>query len=99
MRSIMSSTSNLKNHHISVLSIWNRGIRSTSLIHRETSIPLSTIYHNIDKLKGEGSLKHRGKNGRTRALGKKEKKAISQYIRYTVKKAENNKPSLGVYDR
>ncbi|CAF4146785.1 unnamed protein product, partial [Rotaria sordida] len=57
------------------------GIRSASLIHRETNIPLSTIYHNIDKLKESGSLKHRGENGRPRPLGGKEKKAIGQYIR------------------
>ncbi|CAF1461875.1 unnamed protein product [Rotaria sordida] len=59
-----------------------RGIRSASLIHRETNIPLSTIYYNIDKLKQTGSLKHRDENRRPRVLGGKEKKAIGQYIRY-----------------
>jgi transposase len=78
----MPSTSNLKNDHISVLYYWNKGIRSASLIHRETNIPLSTIYYNIDRLKQTGSLKHRGENGRPRVLGGKERKAIGQYIRY-----------------
>ncbi|CAF4026114.1 unnamed protein product, partial [Rotaria sp. Silwood1] len=79
----MPSTSNLKNHHISVLYYWNKGIRFSSLIHRETNIPLSTIYYNIDNLKQAGSLKHRGENGRPRVLYEKERKAIDQYIRYS----------------
>src|SRR5579862_5410075 len=78
----MQSTSNLKHHHISILSFWNRGIRSASLLHCETNIPLSTIYYNIDKLKQTGPLKHRGKNGRPCVPGGKEKRTIGQYIRY-----------------
>ncbi|CAF5023773.1 unnamed protein product, partial [Rotaria sp. Silwood1] len=58
------------------------GIRSACVIHRGTNISLSTIYYNIDKLKQAGSLKHQGENGRLRVLGRKEKKAIGQYIRY-----------------
>ncbi|CAF4246428.1 unnamed protein product, partial [Rotaria sordida] len=64
------------------------GIRSASLVHRETNIPLSTIYYNIDKLKQTDVLKHRGENGGPPVLGEKEKKAIGQYIRY------NNKITL-----
>ncbi|CAF4079820.1 unnamed protein product, partial [Rotaria sordida] len=52
------------------------GIRSASLIHRETNIPLSTICYNIDKLKQTGSLKHRGENRRPRVPGGKEKKLL-----------------------
>ncbi len=78
----MPSDSNLKNHHISILPFWNRGTQSASLIHRETNIPLSTIYYSIDKLKQTGALKHRGENGRPRVFGGKEKNIIVQYIRY-----------------
>ncbi|CAF1473431.1 unnamed protein product, partial [Rotaria sordida] len=57
------------------------GIRSAHRIYRETNIPLTTIYYNIDKLKRSGSLKHRDENGRPRVLGGIEKKAIGQCIR------------------
>ena len=72
----MPATSNLKSYHISILSFWNRGIPSASLIHRETNISLSTIYYNIDKLKQTRSLKHRGENGRPRVLDGKEQKKL-----------------------
>ncbi|CAF0970403.1 unnamed protein product [Rotaria sordida] len=77
----MTPTSNLKNHHISILHYWNKGIRSACVIHRETNIPRSAIYYNINKLKQTNSLKHRGGNGRPRVLSGIEKKAIDQYIR------------------
>ena len=77
----MTPTSDLKNHHISILHYWNKGIRSARVIHRETNIPRSTIYYNINKLKQANSLKHRGGNGRPRVLSGIEKKAIGQYIR------------------
>ncbi|CAF4710322.1 unnamed protein product [Rotaria socialis] len=71
----MSSTSNWKNHQISMLHFRNSGIRSVSRIHREINIPLRTIYYNIDK------LKEAGENGRPRVVGGIPKKAIGQYIR------------------
>jgi transposase len=77
----MTSSSNLKNHHISILYYWNKGIRAAPAIHRETKIPLRTIYYNINKLKQTNSLKHRGGNGRPRVLSEIEKIAIGQYIR------------------
>jgi transposase len=77
----MTSIDHLNKHHISILYYWNKGVRSAPVIHRETSIPLRTIYYNIDKLKQANSLKHRGGNGRPRVLNKIEKKAIGQFIR------------------
>ena len=77
----MTSSSDLKKHHISILHFWNKGVRSARVIHRETNIPLRTIYYNINKLKQTNSLKHRGGNGRPRVLRGIEKKAIGQYIR------------------
>ena len=76
----MTSSSDLKNHHISILYFRNNGIRSAPVIHRKTNIPLRTIYYNINKLKQTNSLKHRGGNGRPRVLNAIEKKAIGQYI-------------------
>src|SRR5579862_8275612 len=77
----MTSSSELKNHHISILYYWNKGVRSAPVIHRETNIPLRTIYYNINKLKQTNSLKHRSGNGQPGVLSGIEKKAIGQYIR------------------
>ena len=77
----MTSSSNLKKHHISILHYWNNGIRSARAIHRETNIALRTIYYNINKLKRTNSLKHRGGNGRPRVPRGIEKIAIGKYIR------------------
>ena len=77
----MTSPSDLKNHHISIVHYWNKGIRSAPRIHRKTNIPLRTIYYNINKLKQTNSLKHRGENGRPSVLGGTIKKAIGQCIR------------------
>jgi transposase len=77
----MTSSSDLKKHHISILYYWNKGIRSARVIHRKTNIPRSTIYYNINKLKQTNSLKHQGGNGRTRVPSGIEKKAIGQYMR------------------
>ncbi len=78
----MTSSSDLKNHHISILYYWNKIVRSAPVIHRETNISLRTIYYNINKLKRTNSLKHRSGNGRSRVLSGIETKPIDQYIRY-----------------
>ncbi len=78
----MTSSSDFKNPHISILYFWNKGVRSAPAIHRETNIPLRTIYYNINKLKQTNSLKHRGGNGRPRVFSEIEKLAIGQYIQH-----------------
>jgi transposase len=78
----MTSSSDLKSHHISILHYWNKGTRSAPDINRKTNIPRSTIYYNINKLKQTNSLKHQAGNGRPRILSGIEKKAIGQYIRH-----------------
>ncbi|CAF1008981.1 unnamed protein product [Rotaria sordida] len=77
----MTSSSDLKNHRISILHYWNKGIRSAPAVHRETNIQLRTIYYNINKLKQTNSLKHRDRISRPHVLSGIEKKAIGQYIR------------------
>jgi transposase len=77
----MISFSDLKNHHISILYFWNKGVRSAPAIHRETNISLRTIYYNINKWKQTNSRKQRGENGQPRILSEIEKQAIGQYIR------------------
>ena len=77
----MTSSTDLKNYHISILHYWNKGVRSARAIHHKTKIPLRTIYYNINKLKQTNSLKHRGGNGRPSVLRQIEKNAIAQYIR------------------
>ncbi len=77
----MTSPSDLKNHHISLLHYWNKGIRSAPVIHLKANIPLRTIYYNINRLKETNSLKYRGENVRPSVLGGTIKKAICQCIR------------------
>jgi hypothetical protein len=67
----MTSASDLKYYHISILYYWNKRVRSARVIHRKTNTHLRTIYCDINKLKQTNSLKHReaemvdprGKNG------------------------------------
>ena len=68
----MTPSSDLKNHHISILHFWNKGIRVAPAIPIGKNIPFRTIYYNINKLKQTNSLKHRCEN---------RKKVIDQYIR------------------
>ena len=71
----------MKNHHKSILYYWNKGVRTAPAIHRETNIPLRTIYYSSNKLKQVNSLEHRDGNGRPLGLSGIERKAIGQYIR------------------
>src|SRR5690349_12786628 len=80
---IMTLSSHLKNHHISILYFWNKGIRSVRDIHHKTNISLSTIYYNIHKWKQTNLLKHRGGNGQPCVLRRREKK--SYWSRYSTK--------------
>ena len=75
-------SSDFKNHCISILSYWNKSIRSALIIRRKINIPLKTLYYNINKLKQINSLKHRGGNSRLHILSGIEKNAIGQYIRH-----------------
>ncbi len=90
----MTSSTDLKKYHISLLHYLNDGIRSARAIHRETKIPLTTVYYNINKLKQINSLIYRGRNGRPIVLCPIDKKAIGQYIRrnneITVKEFKEN---------
>ena len=72
----MASSSDLKNHHISILYFWHKGVRSAPAIHHETNIPLKTTYYNINKLKQTNSLKYRSGNGRPCILSEIEKKLL-----------------------
>ncbi len=71
----MTSSCDLKNHHISNLYYWNKGIRSALFIHRENCISLRTIYYNINKSKQTNSLKHLGGNDRPRMHRETDKKS------------------------
>ena len=77
----MTSSTNLKNHHISILHYWNQGIRSARDIRIEAKILLRTIYYNINKLNQKSSLKNGGGNGRPSVFCTIGKKAIGQYVR------------------
>jgi len=62
-----------KNHHISILYYWSKGVQSARTIHHETNIALRTIYYTINKLKQTNLLTDRGGHGRPRAVSGIEK--------------------------
>ena len=51
-----------------ILQLWNNGIRNAKQIHTQTSIPLSTVYGNIKKLKNIGTTQHAKGAERTKKL-------------------------------
>lgn len=64
-----------------ILHFWNKGIRNGQEIHRQTNIPLSTIYDNIKKIKKSGAVDHKRGNGRPRKITGNTSKMIGQTIR------------------
>jgi len=64
-----------------ILHLWNEGICDGQEIHRQTNIPLSTIYDNIKKIKEKGTVDHARGNGRPRKITGKTSKLIGQSIR------------------
>ena len=46
----MMPSRDLKNHYISILHYWDKGIQPALVIHRKTNISLTTVYYNINKL-------------------------------------------------
>ncbi len=79
---IMISSSDLKEHHISILHYCNKGVRSARKIHHETNIPLRTIYCNRNKLNQLNSLKYWAGNSQPRVLSWIGEKAIRKCIRH-----------------
>src|SRR5205823_4060007 len=79
--SFKMSPSTKKSQREAILLLWNQGIRTANEIHARTSIPPSTIYDNIDKLKKTGTVDHARGNGRPRKITPSATRAIGQYIR------------------
>ena len=71
----------LKPSYHLLLYYWYSGMRSPRTIARKTGIALSTVTYNIKKLGQQGSLVHRGKNGRHSRITGEAARAIGQYIR------------------
>src|SRR5215468_3189570 len=71
----------MKEHHVTILYYWNKGVRSPREISRKTDIPYSTVEYNIKKLKTIKSLDHKCKSGRNRTLSRKASCTIGQLVR------------------
>ena len=61
--------------------MWNNGIRNAKQIHTQTSIPLSTVYDNIKKLKNIGTTQHAKGAGRPKKITAHASRALGQYVR------------------
>ena len=75
-------TSKQETQHQSILHLWNNGIRNAKEIYAQTTIPLTTIYDNIRKLKKTGTIKHAGGNGQPKKITVHESRAIGQYLHH-----------------
>src|SRR6266542_4642470 len=51
-----------------ITTLWQNGTRNAKALHKITSIPLSTVYDYIKKLKKSGSIKDLPRSGRPRKL-------------------------------
>ena len=63
-----------------ILQLWNNGIRNAKQIHTQTSIPLSTVYDNIKKLKNIGTNQHAKGAGRPKKITAHASRALGQYV-------------------
>ena len=64
------SASKKKLQRKTLLYLWSEGVHNARELHACTSIPLSTIYDNIKKLKKTGTTKHAGGNDQHSRLAK-----------------------------
>src|SRR5437762_968803 len=76
----MHSSNVKRQHEVSILHYWNKGVRSVLKLHKLTKIPMPTLYYNVKKLKEKGILKHKGDNGQPKKITPEISQIIDQYI-------------------
>ena len=64
-----------------ILHFWQQGYRNAAEIARITKIPERTVRYNIAKIRDEGSVEHRGGNGRPRKITASNSIVIGQWLR------------------
>lgn len=68
-------------HAKAIQQLWDRGIQNASEIRKRTSLPRSTIYYNISKLKESGSVTHRNHSGRPRKISSESSRMLVQQVK------------------
>ena len=75
----MTKTS-LNQRYMTITSLWKAGTRNADTLHKLTSIPLSTVYKYIKKLKNNISLNPLPRSGRPRKLSPKQRRHLGQLV-------------------
>ena len=70
----------LDQRRTAVTSLWNAGVRDAKTLHELTSVPLSTIYDYLKKLKMGYSLDPLPRSGRSRKFISKKHCHLGQLI-------------------
>jgi hypothetical protein len=70
----------LKQRHTLITSLWENGIHDAHTLHELTSIPLSTVYKYIKKLKNNITLDPLPRTGRPKKLSPKKRRYLGQLI-------------------
>lgn len=77
----MQRTNTLSINRTVILHYWNQGHRCAAEVARLTGIPVRTVQFNMVKLREQGSVDHRGANGRSRKITAEDSRAMAQWIR------------------
>jgi transposase len=75
------NNNHLSTHRSVILHYYNFGHSCAAEIARQTKIPVRTVRYNIAKIRKEGTVEHRGGNGRPRKTTADDNIAIGQWIR------------------
>lgn len=68
-------------HADALLQLWENGIRDAAEIQRITTIPRSTIFYNLAKLRETGTTAHKKRSGRPKKINKGVSNSLGQYVR------------------
>src|SRR6266542_3271923 len=70
----------LEQRRTAITSLWNSGVRDAKTLHKQTSVPLSTIYDYLKKLKMGYSLDPLPRSGRPKKLTPKKRHHFGQLV-------------------
>src|SRR5688572_11060227 len=76
----MMANVTLEQRRMAVTSLWNSGVCDAKTLHELTSVPLSTIYDYLKKLKMGYSLDPLPRSGRSKKLTPKKRRHLGQLV-------------------
>ena len=74
-------SNSVKTRRLAILHFWNNDHRSPAAISRITKTPLRTVKYNIRKIKQQGTIEDRLREGRPRTITASDSIALGQWIR------------------